>query len=492
MRIGLIQVTQETCTFNPTPTTLADFESVGIHLGREVLEQPHDTGPISGYLEGVRLSGVDVDTVPIVRGAAQSGGRLTRESFEFFDRTIRDGLRDAGPLDGIVMLLHGAASADGLDDVEGELLRTVRDVVGDSMPVAVMLDHHANVTTAMVDRSELIVGYRTQPHDQLETARDLTLHAIRLFGGEIAPTTAWRKLRMLTHQEQYLTAQGPMKLLFDRAREMERDPRVLAVSPFPMQCWLDADEGGWSIVAITDNDEPHAHRLADELADLAWSMREEFQRTESVAVEEALRIADTAEGGPVLLSDTGDSVLGGSGGDSTVILEAILRRGIVGRAILPIIDAVAAAELWRAGAGATVTMSLGGRSTSLFAPIEVTGTVRSTGDGVIDTPDMPQGRINMGRCVAFDVGPATVLVTEFAGAAGIHPDAYRHVGVEPGDHRMIVMKTASNFQYMAPLTTQFVRVATPGPTQSDIASLPWERTPRPTFPLDPTIRSWRG
>jgi microcystin degradation protein MlrC len=55
---------------------------------------------------------------------------------------------------------------------------------------------------------------------------------------------------------------------------------------------------------------------------------------------------------------------------------------------------------------------------------------------------------------------------------------------------MMVMKTASNFQYMAPYSTDVIRVATPGPTQSDIAALPWQRVPRPIFPLDP-IATWR-
>ena len=56
---------------------------------------------------------------------------------------------------------------------------------------------------------------------------------------------------------------------------------------------------------------------------------------------------------------------------------------------------------------------------------------------------------------------------------------------------MIVMKTASNFQYMKQLTTDFVRVATPGPTQSDVRSLPWSRIPRPMFPLD-EMKDWRA
>ena len=39
MRIGLIQITQETSSFNPTLTTLADFESFGIYEGDEIIER---------------------------------------------------------------------------------------------------------------------------------------------------------------------------------------------------------------------------------------------------------------------------------------------------------------------------------------------------------------------------------------------------------------------------------------------------------------------
>ncbi|MDW3213569.1 MAG: M81 family metallopeptidase [Ilumatobacteraceae bacterium] len=491
MRIGLIQVTQETSSFNPTLTTLADFESFGIYEGAEILERQESAGLVGGYLEGIRQSGVEVETVPIVRGAARSGGRLATEVFDFFDGKVRDGLAVAGQLDGLVMLLHGAASAEGNDDVEGALLRTARDVVGPELPLGLMLDHHANVTQAMIDHADVIVGFRTQPHDQFETARDLTKHAVRLFAGEIAPTTAWRNLRMMTHQEQYLTSRGPMKILFDRAREMEQDPRAVAVSPFPMQCWLDAEEGGWSMVVVTDDDQELAEQFADELADLAWPMRHRFQETESRPVDRAVADADAAETGLVILSDTGDSVLGGSGGDSTVLLESILRVGITNRALIPMIDPVSAPQLAAAGVGATVTLELGGRSAPFFTPLEVTGVVRAVSDGIVELSDHAETEIDMGHTVAFEVGPVTLLVSEYAGVAGIHPDVYRHVGIEPTEYHMMVMKTASNFQYMAPFTSTIIRAATPGPTQSDIAALPWERIPRPCFPME-AIESWRG
>ena len=117
--------------------------------------------------------------------------------------------------------------------------------------------------------------------------------------------------------------------------------------------------------------------------------------------------------------------------------------------------------------------------------------MRAASDGIVELSDHAETQIDMGHTVAFEVGPVTLLVTEFAGVAGIHPAVYRHVGLEPADFSMVVMKTASNFQYMTPMTTTVIRAATPGPTQSDSAALPWERIPRPCFPME-SVTAWRG
>ena len=161
-----------------------------------------------------------------------------------------------------------------------------------------------------------------------------------------------------------------MKAWFDRARSMENDPRVLQASNYPMQPWLDVAEGGWSTIVVTDNDRALAEKLADELADLVWSMRDDFQVKDAVPIDEAVRMADAAKAGIVVLSDTGDTVFGGSAGDSNLILESILRLGIKSRALIPMISPEAVAILVEAGEGAEVTLPLGGdAATAFFKPL---------------------------------------------------------------------------------------------------------------------------
>ena len=492
MRIALIHIAQETNDFNPVATTLRDYESFGIVEGPAIASTYRGVGEIGGFLDAIHASGKPIEVVPIIRGWAVAGGRIDAAAYAFFEQKIRLGLQAAGRIDALSLQLHGACAAAGMDDVEGEQLQTCRAVLGPTIPIVLGLDHHANVTKKMVELSTAIVGHRTQPHDPYDTGRIGAELMLKILYDGARPVTAWRKLPLLSHQEQFLTAQGPMKTWFDRARALEADPRVLQASNYPMQPWLDVAEGGWSTVVVTNNDRPLAEKLADELADLAWSLRADFQKKEALAIDDAVRLADAATKGMVLLSDTGDTVFGGSSGDSNLILESMLRLGIQSPVLMPLIEPQTAAALAAAGEGATVTLALGGHSApKFFSPLMVTGKVGRIHRGMVPLRNYYQAEIDMGCTVLFEVGPVTLLVSEYRGVAGNLPDVYEFMGLDLSRYKIAVLKTASNFQYFAALSSQVIRVDTRGPGQSDVLSLPWARIPRPMYPLDP-IDEWRA
>lgn len=489
MRIGLIHVAQETNDFNPAPTTLDDYRAFGLHEGPAVLAQAGKTGQVAGHLAAVAASGLAVETVPIIRAHAVAGGRIDRAAHQFFLDRIRSGLAAAGALDGLALFLHGACAAEGEDDVEGVQAALCREILGPSVPIMLGLDHHANVTARMLAAVDAVVGHRSQPHDQFDTGFIGTRLLLRIIAEGLHPTMAMRKIPLVTHQEQFLTSRGPMRTWFDRARAMEADPRVLQAAPFPMQPWLDVAEGGWTAVVVTDGDQALAERLADELADLAWSLRDDFLVREAIGIDEAVRMADAEPEGVVVLSDTGDTVFGGAAGDSTLILEAMLRLGIRGPALVPMIAPRLVAQLFAAGEGARVTLPVGAEvATAFFSPVTVTGTIRRLGPGRVAVSGYQDTEIDMGRTAVLEIGPVTLLVTERRGVAGNLPDAYRAFGITPEAAKMVVLKTASNFQYFAPMTKRLIRVDTRGPGQSDVFTLPWKRLPRPIYPLDPMPR----
>lgn len=484
-RIGLAMVSQETGTFNPTLTTYADFVALGVQHGADVIRDLADVATVAGHLAGV-AGRDDVETVPLYAAQSVPGGRLSAATVERLANELLAAIRGAGRLDALALHLHGACAGEGIDDVDGHLLGLVRAELGDDIPIVLGLDHHANITAAMVAGADLIVGHRTQPHDLVDTARVAARQLLRMLDEGIAPTTAWRKIPMITHQEQYLSDRPPMSRWFERARFLEGGA-VLQISVFPMQPWLDVAEAGWSVVVHTDGDTELAERIADELADLAWSLRHEFMVQTAVPVAEAVARAEAAEHGLTVLSDTGDSVLGGAGGDSTTILAEMIRQDITGPALVSLVHPGIAELVADHAVGDRVRLEVGGAVAGMHPPVVLEGVLRHRGPIEIAIEGFWSPTVDFGAGAVLETSFGTVVISELRGFGGVHPVLYEHFGIDPAAHRMAVVKTASNFQFFAPITREVIRVDTPGPTQSDIAGLAWTRIPRPVFPLDPEI-----
>jgi microcystin degradation protein MlrC len=492
MRIAIAMVSQETGSFTSLRTTLDDFRRKSLYEGPELVEKTRGVGALGGFLEVAEAEG-GVDIVPIIGADASAGGIIAADAADFLLGKLASGLRRALPVDGVFMFLHGGSAAENEMDPEGALLAAARAVIGPRIPMVVAMDHHAKMTGRIANNVDALVAFRTQPHDVYDTGVCAARILFRLLKGEISPTLAWLRIPMVTHQEQFLTTKpGPMKEWFDLARRFETLPKVISASTFPMQPWLDVPDGGWAAVVITDNDPLLARKLCAELANKAWSMRSRFLRFDSIPLEQAVSQAVAAERGLVILSDTGDSVFGGAAGASTVLLREMLRQKVACPALMTVYDTVAARRLCRAGLGEEVTLPLGATEDSAFYdPVTVTGRVAGIVSGRVDANVGGSESFDMGKSVLLEVGSIKIVVSEYIGIGGNHPIVYERFGIEPSRAKMAVLKTASNFQYFSSVTSQIIRVDTPGPTMSHLERFRWQHLPRPIYPLD-DLQEWKA
>src|SRR5690606_19122798 len=141
-------------------------------------------------------------------------GTITADTIEFLTTRLIEGQRSALPVDAVFLSLHGAASSQLDDDVEGAVLACVREVVGEEIPIVCPLDHHANITARMVQHANVLIGHETQPHHPPATGRKAAEVMFRLLSGEVQPVMRWRKIPMITPQDQFLASQGPMQEWF--------------------------------------------------------------------------------------------------------------------------------------------------------------------------------------------------------------------------------------------------------------------------------------
>src|SRR5262249_60967884 len=146
VRIAIGQLWQESNTFNQLPTTRQDFEDFGVLRGAEMVERMADTNELGGFIQSLRRWPEQPEIVGLVRQPAWPSGGATHETFTWRGEEMLAALRGALPVDAVLLALHGAMVADGAPDVEGEVLRAVRELIGRDVPLVATLDLHANVT----------------------------------------------------------------------------------------------------------------------------------------------------------------------------------------------------------------------------------------------------------------------------------------------------------------------------------------------------------
>ena len=402
MRIAIGGFLHESHSFASQPTTYQDFvHPAGFpplcHGATLVDALRHASVPAAGAISVVEAEGATI--IPLAWGLANPAAPVRDEAFERIAALICALLSlalDDGPLDGVYLDLHGAAMVDSFPDAEGELLRRVRAVIGETLPLAISLDPHANLTEAMVNLTDVVVPFRTYPHVDM---KDAGARATKLLFDRIRRgrpwKKAWRRLDFWIPLGAQCTLMPPMEhLMAERATIAER-PGIAELAfcfGFP---YADFDGCGPALAVYADNQHA-ADEVAGEFLNLVNLRESEFTQelfSSKAAVAEARR--QTATGiGPVIIADTQDNPGGGGHGDTTELLSELVLQHARGAVLCLINDRESAAACHAAGEGKTVSLSLGGKSDRL--PYQCPARVERLTDGHF-TLTGPMGAGNPGN-----------------------------------------------------------------------------------------------
>jgi len=442
--------------------------------------------PVSGALRRLKARGHDV--APLLWCSATPSAHVREAAFERIAAGLLDALRAALPLDGVLLDLHGAMVCEHVADADGELLRRVREVVGNDVPVAASLDLHANISDRMAEQASVLEVYRTYPHiDMADTGARAADRLDFLMRHEIArfPSRALRRPDFLIPVNWGCTLTEPAGSLYASLPGRVRGP----VAGLSLACGFphsDVEEAGPAVVAY-GLDARAAKRSADDL--LAELGRRESQfRGRIYAVEdgvaEAMRLAGEAgAGGPVIIADTQDNPGGGGPGDTTEILRALIAARAQGALVGIISDPQAAARAHLAGPGAHLDLALGGQSGFVGSrPLRARFRVLNLSDGQFPAtgPMLAGARMDLGNMALLEAGGSGGVCV----AVGSKPvqtmdqSMFRHLGAEPRKARIIALKSSVHFRNdFQDMASAILIIAAPGPVAADLAELPFQ-TPR--------------
>jgi microcystin degradation protein MlrC len=490
-RIAVGGFLHETNTFAPTRAVYDAFVHGGgwppMREGTRLLERMRNINVgIAGFIPAAEAEGWQL--VPTIWCAASPSAHVTRDAYERVAKTIVDGIKAAGALDGVYLDLHGAMVAEHLDDGEGEILSRVRKVVGSDLPLVVSLDLHANVTPQMVEHADALIAYRTYPHiDMADTGRAAARHLALLLRAKQKFAKAFRQIPFLIPISWQCTRDEPCKSIYKKLAALQSDavPTLSFAPGFPA---ADFPDCGASVFAYgrTQADADHA---ADQIAQLITSHENDFDGriyTPDEGVLTAMELAKHAAK-PIVIADTQDNPGAGGDSDTTGMLRALVRNGATRAAIGIIVDPESARAAHAAGDGATLALALGGKSGILGeAPFNASFVVERLSDGKFTAPGPYFGgsRMSLGPSACLRVGDIRVVVA--SRKAQLADQAmFRFVGIEPLEQSILVNKSSVHFRAdFEPIAEKIIICAAPGAMPADTAALPWTRL-RPGIRIKP-------
>ncbi len=479
----------ETNTFSPVPTLYERFGrgGFGVPTGSEVYERFSGTGTgIGAFLDVADEAGMEIVS-PIAANAAPSG-KVDAEAYRMITDAICEAV-EAG-CDACFLDLHGAMVSETTVDGEGSLLARIRGLAPE-LPIGISLDLHANMTDAIVDNCNVLVGYKTYPHlDMYEAGQHAGRLMVRMLDGEIDPVMVWGSRPILAQTLRMGHEDEPMGPLLEMARRQEAQG-LLASSVFGGFPLADIWRAGLSVVTIADGDRARAEEAREELLDAAWAEREEFV-FESEPLPETIAEAKTMSDGPIILLDHADNAASGGTQDTVAVLAEVLAQGLEDVAMFGICDPAAVEQMTEAGVGAEISLSLGGKTDMpaigrVGEPLEVTGTVRAVSDGTF-TITVPMGRgtqADMGPTAVLEVGEVQVVVCS-RNVEPWDPGCFRSLGIEPTEKRYLILKSRIHYRAgFADISTRDIPCNGVGVTSSDNSLFTFENVRRPIYPLDP-------
>ncbi|HJT33385.1 MAG TPA: M81 family metallopeptidase [Pirellulales bacterium] len=488
MRIAIGQLWQETNTFNPLPTTAANFDQFGVLRGHQLVEQMADTNELGGFIQSLRAWPERPEIVGTARLPAWPSGTATAETFDWLLREFIESLECAMPVDGVLLALHGAMVADEHPDVEGEFLSAARRIVGRT-PIVATLDLHANITRAMVEHADALVLFHTAPHiDVFETGQRGARLLRRILIDGAKPITAFEKIPLVVPAERANT-QDPASVSYafrQRLQELELQPDVLAAGLATVQPWLDIPDLGASVVVVTDNQPELARAACQEIASEVWRRRRDYL-PELTPLAEAVAAAHRQADGLVVLSDSADSTTSGAPGDSTWVLAELLKYEWPRPALVPMVSPEAVEAAAKAGLGGTLKTTLGGvRDRRFSRPIEIEATVERLFDArfTISGHLARNMAIDMGRSAVLRRGNLCILLTSQSGPH-FAPEFFQAAGFDPFAASVLVAKSPCGFRaaYQS-RAAQIMVVQAPGCAPPDFWKYEYRRIPRPLWPWD--------
>ena len=486
-RVGVASIIQETNTFSANQSTMQDFELQGIWLGADVVTQSQGMNiEVAGSLERLHTHGFEA--VPLMRAWAMSGGIFLDTELTKMKALLKREILSAGTLDGLILNLHGALVSESDDHTDAKISEFAREILGPDVPLVITHDLHGNPSRRIVAASDALIGFRTYPHiDQGDTGRRAADLMNELLSNNHRLGTVLKKLNMIIPAETMGTSDQPLLQIRELADSL-LDDEILDISLFPVQPWIDVSEVGFGITVVHAGNVERANECAEIIRRALWKIHKEFQAT-LYSVEDAIGHAIKGYQGKMqVIAQSSDAPTGGSTGDDSRVVAALVNYGSDIPSACTVVDAPAVDKAYAQSIGDDVALSLGFTIDPRWGnPVAVQAKLINKGQApvVLTGPAMTGQVVSIGRWVVLESANKVKILVSESGTTTFDPAGYEIAGINLDECVIVHVRSPLLFKSgFAGRYGQAFSLDLDGPTTPNIKKLKFSKVPRPMIGLD--------
>ncbi|MDB6178263.1 M81 family metallopeptidase [Paracoccus sp. Z330] len=447
-RIAIGGLHTECSSYSPLEQVAADFTRTE---GQALIDSvPFDFGAC------------DMQPLPLFHDRAVPGGPVAVATFAAMRNEFMERLRAALPLDGVLLLMHGAMFVPGIEDPEGDFIAEIRRIVGPQAIISAAFDLHGQITQQICDKLDAFAAYRTAPHiDTAQTwGRAAKLLSDALNGGP-RPTICRQAVPILVPGEMSSTFVSPCNRLYAALPLFDQRPGICDANLMIGYVWADTARATAAAV-VTATDPVAGQQAAREIAASYRDARDELVFDSLAApLEDALRhVVDS----PAILADSGDNPTAGGVGDRADVLAAVMDQQGLGTVL---VAGIADPAVFRQLADGATEVTLGGGM---------------GGGGPQVTLTVHDCRI-INECAIMVCQDITVIVTAIR--RPFHDIAdFDNLGLPLDSYRLLVVKSGYLSPDLRAIDRQQVMALTDGAVCQHLTRLENLHRPAGTWPFD--------
>ncbi len=313
-KIFICGISTECCSYSTLIQNKKDFEVLS---GKKLLK----------YINFPYSKHNNVTFIPNKFYRSLPGGPVDKKFFIKTINNITNDLIKSKPIDGILLIMHGAMYVKGISDPEGFFIKKIRSKVSKNCKISLSYDLHGQMTDSIIKNIDYFAAYKTAPHVDVKQTYSRSLKM--LIDGILKNKKnhiIWEKIPVLVSGEMSSTIVEPCKKIYKNLNIFNKLSGINDCNLLIGYVWADTKRATASAI-VNCADVNIGKKICKKIALSYWKNRFNLvYDMKSYKLNKVFHVVNKKRF--TILADSGDNPTAGGIGSRIDVLEHVFKNKI--------------------------------------------------------------------------------------------------------------------------------------------------------------------